>query len=329
MTVLRSCGSLGAMRRTLVLLLTLATVAPAGAAGAAGAAGEAGAGAAAGAPWWVWTLALFVLSFALGTVAVLAGVGGGVLFVPIVGSFFPFHIDFVRGAGLMIALAGAMSASPGLLRRGLADMNVGLVMALAGSAASIAGAMVGLAVPAHVIETSLGIAILVITGLMLLARRSDFPSVVAADPLAKALHLGGVYHEPSLGRDIAWKAHHTPTVMALFLAIGFMGGMFGLGAGWANVPALNLVLGAPLKVAVSTSSLLLSLNGPAAAWVYLHRGAVLPLIAVPSVAGMMLGTAVGVRLLARADTAVVRRVVIVFLLLAGLRSLLKGVGLWT
>ncbi len=312
------------MRWTLLPLFALVALAPASAGGGAGADP-----AAAAAPWWVWTVVLFVLSFALGTVAVMAGVGGGVLFVPIVGSFFPFHIDFVRGAGLMIALAGAMSASPGLLRRGFADINVGLVMALAGSAASVAGAMVGLAVPARLVETLLGLSILAITALMLLARRSDFPRVSASDSLARALHLGGVYHEPFLGQDIDWKAHNTPAVMALFVVIGFMGGMFGLGAGWANVPALNLVLGAPLKVAVSTSSLLLSLNGPAAAWIYLHRGAVLPLIAVPSVAGMMLGTGVGVRLLARADTGAIKRVVILFLLLSGVRSLLKGLGLWT
>jgi len=51
--------------------------------------------------WWIWPLALFAVTFAIGVVAVLGGVGGGVLFVPIVGSFFPFHLDFVRGAGLL------------------------------------------------------------------------------------------------------------------------------------------------------------------------------------------------------------------------------------
>ena len=49
--------------------------------------------------WWIWPIALFVATFAMGIVAVLAGVGGGVLFVPIVSAFFPFHLDFVRAAG--------------------------------------------------------------------------------------------------------------------------------------------------------------------------------------------------------------------------------------
>ena len=54
--------------------------------------------------WWIWPVALFAVTFALGIVAVVAGIGGGVLFVPIVAGFFPFHLDFVRGAGLLLAV---------------------------------------------------------------------------------------------------------------------------------------------------------------------------------------------------------------------------------
>lgn len=70
-------------------------------------------------PWWFWPVTLLFFCFILGIIAVMAGVGGGVLFVPLVSGFFPFHLDFVRGAGLLVALAGALAAGPGLLRRNL------------------------------------------------------------------------------------------------------------------------------------------------------------------------------------------------------------------
>ncbi|NIQ92691.1 MAG: sulfite exporter TauE/SafE family protein, partial [Deltaproteobacteria bacterium] len=35
-------------------------------------------------PWWFWPVVLFVFCFVLGIIAVLAGVGGGVLYVPLV-----------------------------------------------------------------------------------------------------------------------------------------------------------------------------------------------------------------------------------------------------
>ena len=56
-----------------------------------------------GRPWWFWPLVLFFFCLVLGVFAVLAGVGGGVLYVPLVSGLFPFHLDFVRGAGLLVA----------------------------------------------------------------------------------------------------------------------------------------------------------------------------------------------------------------------------------
>jgi len=89
--------------------------------------------------WWVWPLVLLVVTFVMGIVAVLGGVGGGVLFVPIISGFFPFHLDFVRGAGLLVALAGALAAGPGLLRMNLASLRLAIPVALIASTCAIAG----------------------------------------------------------------------------------------------------------------------------------------------------------------------------------------------
>jgi uncharacterized membrane protein YfcA len=278
--------------------------------------------------WWAWPIALFAVSFALGIVAVLAGVGGGVLFVPVVGGFFPFHLDFVRGAGLLLALSGALSAAPALLKSGLASLRLAMPLALVGSITSIAGALIGLALPTAVVQVALGATILGIVLLMWRAGRADPPEAGAGDPLGAALGLHGIYHDPALGRDIEWKARRTPAALVAFAGIGVLAGMFGLGAGWANVPVFNLLMGVPLKLSVGTSGFLLSVVDTSAAWVYLHRGAVLPMLVVPSIVGVMLGAKIGVRLLRVARPSVVRRVVIVILLAAGSRALLKGLGLW-
>lgn len=278
--------------------------------------------------WWIWPIALFFATFALGIVAVLSGVGGGVLFVPIVGSFFPFHLDFVRGTGLLLALAGALSAAPSLLASGLASLRLAMPFALIGSVASIAGALLGLALPAALMQTALGVTILAIAALMWRSKRSGHPEVAPPDRLAAALRLNGVFHDPLDSRDMHWQTHRTPAGLVLFAGIGLLAGMFGLGAGWANVPVLNLVLGAPLKLSVATSGVVLSVIDTSAAWVYLHSGAVLPLIAVPSIVGVMLGARIGARLLRVAPAATVRKIVIALLLVAGARALLKGLGLW-
>ena len=318
--------------KTLIFVCALLAVAVAATApllASGGGAGEAAAAVLApgsSLPWWAWPLILFVVCFVLGIFAVLGGVGGGVLFVPIVGGFFPFHLDFVRGAGLLVALAGALAAGPGLLRKGMADLRLAIPVALIASSCAIVGAMIGLALPTNVIQISLGATILGIVAIMLMAKKSEFPEVPKADALSSALRIHGIYHEASTGQNVAWKVHRTPQGLATFVLIGVMAGMFGLGAGWANVPVLNLMMGAPLKVSVATSKFLLSITDTSAAWIYINNGAVLPMMVVPSIIGIMLGSVVGVQLLAKVKPAMIRWMVIVLLLFAGGRALLKGLG---
>jgi uncharacterized membrane protein YfcA len=277
-------------------------------------------------PWWMWPLLLLVVTFVMGIAAVLGGVGGGVLFVPIISGFFPFHLDFVRGAGLLVALAGALAAGPGLLKMNLASLRLAIPVALIASSFAIIGAMIGLALPTQIIQIALGVTILGICVLMLVAKKSVVPDVPKADNISSVLRIYGVYQEASTGEIIDWKIHRTWQGLVLFIAIGIMAGMFGLGAGWANVPVLNLLMGAPLKISVATSKFLLSITDTSAAWIYLNKGCVIPMMVVPSLIGIMAGSLVGVRLLKVAKPGLVRWIVIGMLGFAGLKALTKGLG---
>ena len=276
--------------------------------------------------WWVWPIILLAVTFVMGVAAVLGGVGGGVLFVPIISGFFPFHLDFVRGTGLLVALAGALAAGPGLLKMNLASLRLAIPVALIASSFAIVGAMVGLALPTQVVQIALGVTILGICALMLTAKKSDVPEVPKADPLSSALRIYGVYQEASTGEVIDWKIHRTWQGLVLFVVIGIMAGMFGLGAGWANVPVLNLLMGAPLKISVATSKFLLSITDTSAAWIYMNQGCVIPMMVVPSLIGIMAGSFVGVRLLKVAKPGMVRWIVIGMLGFAGMKALTKGLG---
>jgi len=278
--------------------------------------------------WWAWPLILFATTFLMGIVAVVGGIGGGVLFVPIVSGFFPFHLDFVRGAGIMLALSGALASAPSLLRGRLASLRLAMPLALAGSVGGIAGALVGLALPTRAVQIALGVTVLGIALLMWGTRKATTASSSQPDRWAIAMGLHTTFHDPALGADVEWSARRTPAGIAAFFGIGAIGGLFGLGAGWANVPVLNLLMGIPLKLALGTSGIAISIINTSAAWVYLQHGALLPIIVVPSILGVMLGARVGVHVLRRIPAATARTVVIVVLTLAGLRALAQGLGVW-
>jgi uncharacterized protein len=86
-------------------------------------------------------------------------------------------------------------------------------------------------------------------------------------------------------------------------------------------------MGAPLKISVATSKFLLSITDTSAAWIYMNNGCVIPLMVVPSLIGIMLGSFVGVRLLKVAKPGLVRWIVIGMLGYAGILALKKGLGI--
>ncbi|MCX8115657.1 MAG: sulfite exporter TauE/SafE family protein, partial [Burkholderiaceae bacterium] len=61
--------------------------------------------------------------------------------------------------------------------------------------------------------------------------------------------------------------------------------------------------------------------------VYLNSGAVLAVIAAPSIVGMMLGAKIGARLLTVLKASLIRKLVIAMLVFAGGRALLVGLGI--
>ncbi len=283
-----------------------------------------------GHPWWIWPIILFFFCLVLGILAVMAGVGGGVLYVPLVSGFFPFHIDFVRGVGLMVALAGALAAGPGLLRRNLANLRLALPVALIASSFSILGAVLGLYLSSlnpDIIQVCLGVTIVGIAMLLLFSKNTEKPVVTKQDAIGLALGLTGAYWDDGARESVEWKTHRTLLGLFLFILVGLLAGMFGLGAGWANVPVLNLLMGVPLKVSVATSKFLLSITDTSAAWIYMNQGCVIPLIGVPSIVGLMLGSLIGVKILAVAKPKMIRYMVIAVLFFAGLKAIDKGIGL--
>ncbi len=283
-----------------------------------------------GLPWWAWPVILFVFTFVIGLIAPMSGVGGGVLFVPLSTAFFPFSVDFIRGAGLIMALTSALSSSPELIRKGLANIKVMAPVVCVSMITSILGGIVGLwitnAFPSgkYYITIALGVVLFIIFVVMLTSKRVEFPEVREQDGLSRALGLSGSWFEPSLDKVVEYRITRLPVGIFFFALVGFIAGMFGLGAGWANVPVLNLLMGAPIKVATSTSMAIIAVNDAAAAWIYVAKGAVLPMIVVPSVVGISIGARIGAKIAVKAKPAFVKYLVMAIMLLAATLNIIKG-----
>jgi hypothetical protein len=71
---------------------------------------------------------------------------------------------------------------------------------------------------------------------------------------------------------VSYGAGRTARGLATVFGVGLVSGVFGVGGGWALVPAFNLVMGLPLKVAVACSEATTALGDAAAVATYLSAG---------------------------------------------------------
>jgi hypothetical protein len=282
--------------------------------------------------WWFWPVILFLFTLVIGIIAPISGVGGGVLFVPLTTAFFPFSVDFIRGTGLIMALTSSLSSAPQLTKRGLANLKILAPVVVVSMVTSVIGGVVGLWITntfptgKYYVTIALGIILFLIFIVMGKSKRVEFPEVKKVDSLSQRLDISGAWFEPSLERVVEYRTTNLVIGLPAFAAVGFIAGMFGLGAGWANVPVLNLIMGAPIKVATSTSMLIITVNDAAAAWVYLANGAILPVIVVPSVLGITIGARIGARIAVKARPKFVRYLVMGIMLMAAILDIIKGLG---
>ncbi|MGD8642065.1 MAG: sulfite exporter TauE/SafE family protein, partial [Gammaproteobacteria bacterium] len=73
---------------------------------------------------WGIIVGSFLLSFVIAIVAVLGGVGGGVIFTPVMLGFTSVDTLLVRSTGLVVAMFSGLVSSGPFMRKGLADIRV-------------------------------------------------------------------------------------------------------------------------------------------------------------------------------------------------------------
>ena len=274
----------------------------------------------------------FLISVLIAIIAVIAGVGGGVIFTPLLLAFTSFDTLLIRSTGLVVAMFSGLISTGPLMRKGLADIKLVLLGAIPIIVGGMSGSFTAIYLAQRLGDQSDGI-IRLLLGLMLLfiagifvtkSSSSDYPSKKKVESFSHFLKLRKTYWESSLGSYVSYRATNVKISIFLFLLIGFTGGFFGLGGGWAAVPLLNLVMSIPIKVATGSSGVLLALGNAAAIWPYINAGALIGIIAAPWMLGQVIGGFIGANLLTSLKASAVRVILIIILFASSLKLIARG-----
>ena len=274
----------------------------------------------------------FVISTAIAIIAVIAGVGGGVIFTPVMLAFTSVDTLIVRATGLIVAMFSGLVSTGPLMRQGLANIKLVFFGSLPIIVGGLFGAFSAIYFARYLGETgdaivrlSLGLVLIGIAFLFIFSGSdNEYPNSDNFDQLGSRLKLRGVYYEESLQSLVRYKPTQIKLGFILFFVVGFTGGFFGLGGGWAVVPVLNLIMAVPLKVAAASSGVLLAMGNAAAIWPYINAGALIGVVAAPWMLGQVIGGIIGAHILVSIKAGFVRNLLICLLLLTSVKLVVRG-----
>ncbi|MBN2718643.1 MAG: sulfite exporter TauE/SafE family protein [Deltaproteobacteria bacterium] len=278
-------------------------------------------------------IGLILVCASIGIFAVLAGVGGGVIFVPLFMGFTNIDSYIIRSTGLFVATVGALIAARPFLRKGIANIRLLYTAALPYAVFAVIGSLMAGYIKSSMgpsseafIQGTLGVLVIGIGVLFVMKKNSEYPDVNHVDAFTEAMNLPMPYFEDSLGKVVSYRVKRAKVALVLFCVVGLISGLFGLGAGWAMVPVFNMVMLAPLKVAATCSKVMISIGDTAAVWPYIQGGGMFPLFAVPSMIGMVIGTLIGTKIMLRVKAGFIRPLIIIVMFGSGIRLIMKALG---
>ena len=155
----------------------------------------------------------------------------------------------------------------------------------------------------------------------------EWPNVHKTGHLAELAHLEQPYLEESLHKVINYKVKNARYFLLAAFGIGLLSGFFGLGGGWALVPAQNLIAGIPLKVSAANSGILLGMVDSIGVWPYLLMGAVIPLFVAPWLVGQVVGGIVGAHILVSIKAGFVRLMLIGIMVFTAYGLVTRGLNI--
>ena len=218
------------------------------------------------------------LGLLIGVVMGALGGGGAILTVPILVYVLGQQPSAATAGSLVIVMLTAIAGVGSHARKGNVRMRDGLIFGAVGVVGSLVGSKLSAAVSAPVLMTAFGVLMIAVGVLMLRRRAKGGDSSAAGERRGLGVLIG------------------TAT------GVGFLTGFFGVGGGFAVVPALVLALGFAMPVAVGSSLVVIVVNCLVALAARIGGGVSIdwPIILTFSAFGA-LGSVAGGRIAARVD----------------------------
>ena len=261
-------------------------------------------------------------SFVAGLLGSLTGLGGGVVLVPLLTLFFKVDIRYAIGASLVSVIATSSGAAAAYVKEGFSNIRIGMFLEIATTVGALVGAFLAAFIPTKALAIIFG-SVLLYSAYLSRKPRTRAQRNAPEDRLASRLRLNGNFPSEEGGLR-HYNTQQVPLGFSLMFGAGALSGLLGIGSGAVKVLAMDQAMKIPFKVSTTTSNFMIGVTAAASAGIYLGRGYIDPGLAMPVMLGVLFGSLLGVRILMRAQTKVLRVVFSIVIAFLGLEMVYKG-----
>jgi len=265
---------------------------------------------------WIGLVSLFA-----GFLGSLTGLGGGMVIVPALTLLFGVDLKYAMGASLISVIATSSGAASAYLKEGFSNIRIGILLEVATTLGALLGAYLTGFLSTHVIAIIFGF-VLIYSAYLSIKPKAKEHIESSSDALALKLKLEGTY--PDNGKMVKYGVKNVKTAFSLMGLAGTLSGLLGIGSGAVKVLAMDNAMKLPFKVSTTTSNFMIGVTAAASAGVYLSRGYLDPMLAMPVVLGVLSGSLLGSRMLMIAHPKVLRAIFGVVILFLALEMLYNG-----
>ena len=269
---------------------------------------------------------IFGASLAAGLIGALAGVGGGIIVIPVLTVVFGVDIRQAVGASIISVIATSSGAAAAYVRDRLTNMRIGMFLEVATTSGAVIGALLAAVVAQQFLYLLLGVVLFMSAVQQLVRLKEELPPPIEPTGIAARLGLASSYPDAVLGREVEYEARRIPLGFLMMGIAGLVSGLLGIGSGVLKVLAMDGAMRLPMKVSSTTSNFMIGVTAAASAGIYIARGDVNASIAAPVALGVLAGALAGARILVRLSNARVRQVFVPVLVVIAGEMLLRGLG---
>ncbi len=269
---------------------------------------------------------IFIFLFACftGCFGSIVGIGGGVIYVPVLTLVFRFPIHQAISASLVGSMSTSITSAASYLKQKITNLRLGIFLLVF----TTTGAVVGASIAVLMREWILCIIFSGLIVFVLLApfiARTKKAGESSGDALSRYLGIDGTYYDRALKRDVEYRGTGLLKGGTLAALAGMASGMLGISGGVINVPTMNSFMNIPIKVAVATSQFMLGVTIATSAIIYFFARHINLYIVAPISIGAILGSFIGTSVMNKLPAGVIRIIFTVILVYLSYQMLAKGI----